>query len=166
MNRDGRVDLMTKNYGGMPPSWVRGFPAQRIHIAGGAPLEFATSVEIMLSRGDGTFEAREPFLMPSHPQWGRYGHRVLMGDLNRDGHRDAVIRTTHDLVVLMSKGGGDFEVHSRFLPMEPFGTWETDLGDVDRDGNLDVISAGARSVRVLFGDGRGGFHRIASIYLP
>ena len=203
VNGDGRVDLLSRTWGG---GLIRGIPGYQLHIATGAQLEFAPGIEITpvggdsepmigdlnddgkddlllvkilfknnrdyaaqltvhLSRGDGTFEKREPFLIPTHPQWGRYGRRLLMGDVTRDGRRDVVIRSTYDLVVLTSTGGGDFTVRSGFLPMD-FGHWENDLGDIDGDGNLDVVAAAARTVRVYFGDGRGGFNRTTKLSLP
>jgi hypothetical protein len=135
-------------------------------------LPYAAEMTVALSRDDGTFENKEPFLIPTHPQWGRSAHRLLMGDVNRDGRNDVVIRTTRDLVVLLSRGNGVFTVASRYLPLEDarkpggFGTWDTDLADLDRNGSLDVVLVGTRTVHALMGDGRGGFHRHTSVYLP
>jgi FG-GAP-like repeat len=127
--------------------------------------DYAAQMTVLLSRGDGTFERKTPFLIPTHPQGERFSHRLLMGDLNRDGRSDVVIRTTHDMAFLISRGNGEFEVRSRHMPIS-FGTWETDLADVDRDGNLDLVMAGARRVRVMFGDGKAGFNRHTSLWLP
>jgi len=135
------------------------------HILFRDQRDYAAQMTLALSRGDGTFETRQTFLIPSHPQWGR-AHRLLLGDMNGDGRRDIVIRTTYDLVVLLNRGNDEFSVTSRYLPLQRFATWETQLGDADRDGNLDVIMAGVRVVQAFFGDGRGGFNRISSVFLP
>ena len=123
--------------------------------------EVASEVTVLLSRGDGTFDARPSFQTIPNPQFGRYNHHLLAADLNHDGITDIVLRGVNDLVVLRGTGGGDFVPQTRFLPQTAFGWWSTSLADVDRDGNLDVVLAGFRSVRVLFGDGRGGFSRVA-----
>lgn len=128
--------------------------------------EVASEFTVLLSRGDGTFDARPPFQTVPDPQFGRYDHHLLAADLDHDGITDIVIRGVHDLVVLRGTGGGNFEPRTRFLPGEPFGNWSTGLADIDHDGNLDVVLAGFRSVRVLFGDGRGGFGRVATASLP
>lgn len=126
----------------------------------------ASQFTVLVSRGDGTFDARAPFQTVPNPQFGRYDHHLLAGDLNHDGITDIVLRSVYDLVVLHGTGGGDFVPQARFLPQEPFGTWSTRLADIDRDGNLDVVMAGMRSVRVLFGDGSGRFTRLAAASLP
>lgn len=128
--------------------------------------EVASELTVLVSRGDGTFDARAPLQIPPTPQFGRYDHHLLAADLNHDGITDIVIRTVTDLIVLRGTGGGNFVPQSRFLANEPFGWWSTGLADIDRDGNLDVVTAGFRSVRILFGDGRGGFSRVAAASLP
>lgn len=128
--------------------------------------DVAAELTVLISRGDGTFAARTPFLIPTHPQWGNFSRRVLMGDLNGDGLRDAVIRTTSDVAILTATGEGDFTVRTRFLPSPRFGSWATALGDIDRDGHLDIVTSGMRHVHVLFGNGRSGFQRIAMAELP
>jgi hypothetical protein len=124
--------------------------------------EVASEWTVLLSRGDGTFDARPSFQTVPDPQFGRYDHHLLAADLNHDGITDIVFRSVYDLVVLRGTGGGDFVQQKRFLPQAPFGTWSTGLADIDHDGNLDVVMAGTRSVRVLFRDGRGGFTRVAT----
>lgn len=121
----------------------------------------ATEMKVLLSKGDGTFTARPPFRFARNAHLGLY-HRLLAGDVDRDGRRDLVVRTNEELVVLRGIGNGELAAaEERYLPWSPFGWWETELEDVDRDGNLDVVMAGFRVVRVLFGDGRGGFPRVS-----
>jgi hypothetical protein len=130
------------------------------------PRELYAEMTVALSRGDGIFDRRATFVVPASSKFGSFTRHVLTGDLNRDGIRDAVIRTTDDLVILTGIGGGDFTVKSHYLPSPRFGNWETKLGDVDRDGILDVITSGRRVVQVLFGDGRAGFNRNQFVFLP
>ena len=121
-----------------------------------------TEVKVLLSNGDGTFAARAPFRIPKSPQL-LMTNRIPAGDLDRDGHRDLVIRTSNELNVLRGVGNGDFApAVTRWLPSNPFGWWETELVDVDNDANLDVLVAGQRVVRAFLGDGRGSFPRLAS----
>jgi hypothetical protein len=121
--------------------------------------ETATDVIVLRSRGDGTFDQLETFRMPAFPQiYPEY--RLLVGDLNHDAIPDLVIRCTQDLVVLLGKGGGAFEVHTRHLPIGPaFAPQSTRLADIDGDSNLDVILPSLRGIRVFFGDGKGNFPR-------
>lgn len=124
-----------------------------------------TELKVLLSNGDGTFAARTPFYIAKGPQLGT-SNRLLAGDVDRDGHRDLVIRTSSHLNVLRGFGNGDFApAEPRYLPSHPFGWWATELADVDADGNLDVLLAGQRVVRVLLGNGHGGFTRLASAKL-
>ena len=121
-----------------------------------------TDVTVLRSRGDGTFDALEPFRIIGDSPQIMPSHRVLSADLNHDGKPDLVIRCVQDLVVLLGTGGGRFSVKNRHLPQnENFGTQSARLGDVDGDGNPDVILPAYRGIRVFFGDGRGNFTRTA-----
>src|SRR6185436_10404625 len=116
-------------------------------------------VTVLLSRGDGTFDALPSFRIASSPQV-TPDSRVQSGDLNHDGSIDLVVRTTSELVVLLGSGDGRFTVKSRYLPVgDAFGSQSMRIGDIDGDSNLDVIMPAMRGVRVLFGDGRGNFPR-------
>ncbi len=127
--------------------------------------DVATDVQVLISRGDGTFEPRAPIRIAPKHQLGR-SNRILTGDINNDGITDMVIRTLDEVVVLRGIGNGDFVPETYYVPSMPFGWWVTELADVDGDGNLDVLTANFRTVRVLFGDGQGGFARLSSLYLP
>jgi hypothetical protein len=120
-----------------------------------------TEVQVLISRGDGTFAPRTPFRIGHDPQISMT-NRLAAGDVDRDGRRDLVIRTVQELTVLRGTGNGDFAVEARYLPADPFGLLATSLGDIDGDGNLDVVLAGQRTIRVFFGDGAGRFPRLAT----
>lgn len=118
-------------------------------------------LKVALSNGDGTFAFREIFKIAGHPQ-GNRAHRLLAGDIDRDGHVDLLMRTIDELIVVRGLGNGNMAApDARFLPMQPFGWWASELADVDGDGNLDVLLANFRVVRVFFGDGKGKFPRVA-----
>lgn len=144
INGDGREDLVL---------------ARQIFVAN---KSIATELTVLLSKGDGTFTAREPFRVPPDPQYGLY-NRLAAGDIDRDGIRDLVFRTVNDLVVVRGKGDGNFgAAESRYLPWATFGGWCTELADVDGDGNLDILTAALRTIRVFYGDGRGRFPRTST----
>jgi len=125
----------------------------------------SSKVTVMISHGDGTFAAREPFHIPSDPRV--RGYRLESGDVNHDGFPDIVMRVQDGLVILRGTGGGDFAVSSRYVPSERFGAFELYLQDINGDGHLDaVIPSEPRTVRVFLGDGAGGFPRVALARIP
>ena len=75
-----------------------------------------------------------------------------------------IVRTRNDLVLLMGKGGAQFDVVDRFVPQN-FGWNWMQVGDVDGDGNPDLVLFGL-DIRVLFGDGAGSFARTAHFSAP
>lgn len=124
----------------------------------------ATTVTVHISRGDGTFSARPAFRLPPHAA-GFAPERLLLGDLNRDGIRDFVVRAESSLITMLGIGGGDFAPPViRYLPGRHFvgSTGDMRLSDIDGDKNLDIIIAAPRLVRVFMGDGTGRFPRVAS----
>ena len=123
--------------------------------------EIATDVTVMRSRGDGTFESLPAFRIPAGPQ--EFDVRIQTGDLDRDGLPDLVIRCPFDLVILHGRGGGRFDVETRYMPYnDSYGVRFTQLADVDGDGNLDIVMVGMRRIRVFFGDGHGKFPRMTT----
>ena len=131
--------------------------------------EIANDMNILRTRGDGTFEPLASYRLPPGPQIDQARFfRLLMGDLDRDGIPDIVIRCADvadgNLVVMRGLGGGKYTVEARYMPNDHlnWGSWSTRLSDMDGDGNLDVIIVGFRTIHVLFGDGRGNFPRSAT----
>jgi len=131
--------------------------------------EIAEDMNILRSRGDGTFEPLASYRLPPGPQIDQSRFfRFLMGDLDRDGIPDVVIRCANvadgNLVVMRGLGGGKYTVEARYMPNDHlnWGSWSTRLADMDGDGNLDVVMAGFRTIHVLFGDGHGNFPRSAA----
>jgi hypothetical protein len=122
----------------------------------------STKVTVLRSNGDGTFSARPSFEIPPHPYSGNT-LRLRTGDLNHDGNPDLVIRTAHELAILLGIGNGDFApVSRRYVPTRQFGNAAVELADIDGDGHLDIVLAGASIIRVFLGDGTGRFPRLTS----
>ena len=93
-----------------------------------------------------------------------YRYHLQTADLNKDGKVDVIVRTRNDLVLLMGKGGAQFDVVDRFVPQN-FGWNWMQVGDVDGDSNPDLVLFGL-DIRVLFGDGAGSFARTAHFSAP
>ncbi|HEV2722957.1 MAG TPA: VCBS repeat-containing protein [Thermoanaerobaculia bacterium] len=131
---------------------------------GAAPLGY--DVDVMRSRGDGTFDHLQTFRIAGFPQY--RSPRVPAADLNHDGLPDLVLRLPYELVILHGTGGGQFAVERRFTPtaLNTWGFWDMHVADIDGDGNADIVLPGVRMIRVLFGDGHGNFPRLATAAIP
>ncbi|HET9950841.1 MAG TPA: FG-GAP-like repeat-containing protein [Candidatus Eisenbacteria bacterium] len=124
-NLDGHADLATS--------------------AQGVPLQ------ILMGRGDGTFQAL-PASTGTSPK-----KALGVGDLNRDGNPDLVI-AGNGYVVALGRGDGTFELSP--IRSLPGATESVAIGDFDRDGWVDLVVAGetgSPSVAFLRGRGDGTF---------
>ncbi|HEY7088349.1 MAG TPA: FG-GAP-like repeat-containing protein, partial [Tepidisphaeraceae bacterium] len=98
--------------------------------------------------------------------------QLAMGDVNNDGHIDAVVSTaglSNTISVLLSNGDGTFQAPRQFPvgvfrpsalgPIIPTFRRDLVLGDFNRDGNLDVATTNLNSadISVLLGRGDGTF---------
>ena len=174
LNRDGRPDLATADYG-------------------------SSTVSVLLGRGDGSFRRRTVLRTPKHPagiaaadvdgdgrpdlvtasndgsgsirvfanrRRGRFkptrtyasgsrAYAVAAADVNHDGTLDLVTGNDNrrDFAVLLGTGAGRFGVAQRYRGP---GVTGIALGDLNGDGNLDAVGA-ASSVVVRLGRGDGTF---------
>ena len=140
VNRDGRVDLLTR------------------HL-------LTNRVTVQLGDGRGAFRPAEsgPVTFSYRPG------DMALADLNGDRIPDLVVTPgDRDLLdVLVGTGTGGFtrtpeSPHVVTSAIEPFNKRTLHLVDVDEDGNLDAVTANGRrqtSFAVMLGDGRGSFRR-------
>jgi len=110
--------------------------------------------------------AQEPLLVPgpsSPVKVGQGSGRILLADINRDGHLDLV--TQHllgsNIALLSGDGGGHFAWFDGAPLRLGYQPGAAAIGDVNNDGIPDLgipsRDAGSEYVHVLLGDGRGGF---------
>jgi hypothetical protein len=118
-------------------------------------------VAVMLNDGHGRFThaAGSPFI----PKTGGkpHNHGLAVGDLNRDGHLDAISANMMDgdVTVWFGDGKGGLRAHG-FAPIGP-SVNEVALRDANGDGYLDIAATAARQsapyAYLALGDGEGGF---------
>jgi Bacterial Ig-like domain (group 3)/FG-GAP-like repeat/FG-GAP repeat len=121
----------------------------------GAP---ASSVDVFLGNGDGTFQAAPP--VPStHATAGS----LIAGDFNGDGKQDlaVVLPDVNQIQILLGNGDGTFTLGQNLPDLStPFSIV---TGDFNGDGiaDLAVVNPGGNNVVVLLGNGDGTFTQAA-----
>jgi hypothetical protein len=148
-NGDGKPDIAVALFGGSG--------------ADGGNLQ---SLGILLGHSDGTFDAPVLYQSLNNP----YG--VMVGDFNKDGKMDFVIRNPEALALSLGNGDGTFlpgyvilAEPTTLVSVNPPGPILNGLvscttGDFNEDGNLDIAAAeDGERIDVLLGTGTGTFLR-------
>ena len=159
LNGDGYPDVVVADNSGTPLQWYE-WPSWTKHVIDTSSV-FTTDMQLASIRGDGILDVIVPDFVngqilwyenPRHTggspmdSWTKHiigyskAHDIEVGDVNRDGRVDVVVRP-------------NFGRHILFLQDNPL-SWErvdiatstdgegTALGDIDRDGYLDIVGNG------------------------
>jgi len=182
VNHDGNLDLLGTNYGSNAVSVRLGsgggsFSGSTTLSTGAATSPYGITVgdanedghpdlfvinsgvsanSITLFLGDGTGN----FTGTPATNGGASPNSLDMGDVNNDGHLDAVIGEFQAYSVTVRLGTGQGGFGSTITVPMPDGSSDVKLGDVNGDGNLDLVATifQRRVLRVLLGDGTGNFN--------
>ena len=114
---------------------------------------FASSVNLLLGNGDGTFQAPRSFSIVEQPR------AIVAGDFRHDGRLDVAVAGVEDVVVLLGNGDGTFQ-----NPVYYFTGigWSIATGDFRSDGHTDlaITNRSQGLVGVLLGNGDGTFQNV------
>jgi len=178
-NRDGKLDLVTGNFGDGTISLLLGnsdgsFQARRDSATGGGAMSIAISdfnddgnsdvvsanyvgsVSVLLGNGDGSFRPRTDFPIAS------FAFAVQVADLNNDHRADLVIyRHPQTITWMLGRGDGTFQPATDVATDISYHA----LGDVNNDGWTDLVGVHGydRSMlSVLLGRPGGTLHLAAT----
>jgi hypothetical protein len=153
LNSDGNGDLVMPVNGGNQGGWI-------------GP---GTTVSVLLSNGDGTFEAPREFPAGLGPT------RAAVADFNGDGKRDVVVTNwlnrldeVDTVSVLLGNGDGTLAAPLATPLFANSGPFNMVAADLNGDGRQDVAVAHSTcgtftangEASVLFGNGDGSFQKI------
>ena len=98
-------------------------------------VSLTSGVSILLGNGDGTFQ--------NHMEYGqgKRGSKLLLADLNKDGHDDVVVAdyAANSVDVYLANPDGTLQPQTNY-PVGPR-DFQPAFGDFNQDGNLDLIAA-------------------------
>src|SRR6185369_8883357 len=101
---------------------------------------FSDAISVLLSNGDGTFQAPRQFAVGAGLDAGN-SREIAMADFNGDTIPDIVVTNplSADVSVLLGRGDGTFEPHRRFD--SAFQASSLGVGDFNGDGIRDLVVA-------------------------
>ena len=178
LNGDGRVDLVTVNYGNSDISVLLGNsdgtfqPALSYTTTGPNPysavvgdfnndgkpdmaVTTATGIFLLPGNGDGTFQIAQPVSSPT-------GYSVLTAaDFNGDGIPDLAALNGGVVVLLLGNGDGTFQPPVNLSSSNTSFSFLKAL-DVNGDGNADLLAYAPGELGVYLGNGDGTFRALSS----
>ena len=95
--------------------------------------------ELYLNHGDGTFVADMAFFEDEELNPPSLTRAAAFGDANNDGALDLFVANSGANLLLVNRGGGDFEAADDALPPADESTWGVAFADVDNDGDYDLV---------------------------
>ena len=108
-----------------------------------------SALTVLLGDGAGHFTE-----VPNSPfDFGRGAFEVILADVNRDGHLDALAAAGEGVRIMLGDGRGNFTT----APGSPFltgrGVWRLAVADMNGDDKLDIVTSSleSRSVSILLG---------------
>lgn len=164
LNSDGKLDIVTANYGGTGASVLLGngdgsFGALQNVVGVDAPIEVSVSdlnldgipdlvlnsatqakLTVHLGRGDGTFSPAQSIAVPTEQN--TYG--LAVGDLNRDGVADLAVCSANNgkqLSVLLGIGDGSFRAPVALTAGSDL--FSLGIADFNGDGGNDLVATNA-----------------------
>ena len=108
-----------------------------------APLSQATSVSVMLGKGDGTFQPRVDYPSAHVASWG------ALGDFNGDGKPDLAVADWYDVGVLLGNGDGTLQPYMDYPTPSGEVINSVAAADFNGDGVPDLALANKNTVSVL-----------------
>ncbi|MDX6383426.1 MAG: large repetitive protein [Blastocatellia bacterium] len=176
-NRDGKLDLIAVNAAGISVFFGRGdgsFEAPVIYPVGRSPSQIRAAdfnrdgwldlamlggnndVDVLLAKGNGTFQAPTSYAFASGS-----GAALTVADFNGDGKPDLLVavRSTKSVDVMLGNGDGTFQPwvsSSSSASPNGSGPYALVAGDFDRDGKTDVALSD-EYLKIMLGNGNGTF---------
>jgi hypothetical protein len=122
-----------------------------------AEVDYSASISIHLGKGDGSFQAAEPFCTSGGAacQAGSEPISIVVGDFNSDGIPDLAINDGSDVLVFLGNGDGTFQQGVPYATAS--GNYTIAVGDFNRDGTPDFAVAVDGGVSIVLGNGDGTF---------